>query len=394
MVFIDHMMPDMDGIETLQRLGRETNPVPVCIALTANAVSGAREMYLNAGFSDYLSKPVDGRLLEEMLKQYLPAEKMILTKVPSHMSSNEVDVFVKTQKEANAPMHTSAETFLTPKNLVVDDDEVICAAIKEILGESFSVESCLSANETLNIAKKMSPSLILLDINMAGMSGFEVFQKLREDADTCTIPVMYITADEDREKEALALKNGAQDLIRKPFVPEVLLQRCKRIIALDRYQKNLQGEVIKQTDRAERLNREMMLALSHTVDAKDHYTNGHSERVASYAAEIARRMGKSVEDQEKLYKLGLLHDIGKIGISEDIINKTEKLTKDEFGEIKEHTVIGYEILKGITDMPELCIDARSHHEKYDGSGYPDGKGEISCRNGCKRGTSDLVSCPK
>ena len=127
---------------------------------------------------------------------------------------------------------------------------------------------------------------------------------------------------------------------------------------------------------AEQLTREMMLALSKTVDAKDHYTNGHSQRVASYAREIARRMGKSLEEQEKIYEMGLLHDIGKIGISGEILNKTSRLTDEEFAHIKEHAVIGSRILSQITVMPELASGARSHHERYDGRGYPDGlKGE-------------------
>ncbi len=127
---------------------------------------------------------------------------------------------------------------------------------------------------------------------------------------------------------------------------------------------------------AEQLTHEMMLALSKTVDAKDHYTNGHSQRVADYAREIARRMGKSPEEQEKIYEMGLLHDIGKIGISGEILNKTSRLTDEEFAHIKEHTVIGDRILRQITVMPELASGARSHHERYDGRGYPDGlKGE-------------------
>ncbi len=122
----------------------------------------------------------------------------------------------------------------------------------------------------------------------------------------------------------------------------------------------------------ENLSREVMLAFSKVVDAKDHYTNGHSERVAKYAKEISRRMGKSETEQEEIYELGLLHDIGKIGISETIINKVEELTEDEFDEIKEHTVIGWEILKTITEIPWLSKGARWHHEWFDGTGYPDG----------------------
>ncbi len=122
----------------------------------------------------------------------------------------------------------------------------------------------------------------------------------------------------------------------------------------------------------DRLAREVMLALSKAVDAKDHYTNGHSERVAEYAKEIARRMGKTPEEQEEIYELGLLHDIGKIGIAKEIINKTGRLTEDEFAEIKKHTIIGWEILKTITEIPWLSKGARWHHERFDGKGYPDG----------------------
>lgn len=122
----------------------------------------------------------------------------------------------------------------------------------------------------------------------------------------------------------------------------------------------------------ERLSREVMTALSKAVDAKDHYTNGHSERVAKYAKEIARRMGKTENEQEEIYELGLLHDVGKIGISEEIINKKGKLTYEEFDQIKRHTVIGWEILKTITEIPWLSKGARWHHERYDGKGYPDG----------------------
>ncbi len=353
MIFIDHMMPDMDGIETLHALKEQGIPdETVCVALTANAVSGAREMYLKEGFSDYISKPVDGSRLEKMICRYLPKEKLL--------------------SAAEAEKEAVSAVSMGNMILVVDDDEVICAAAEEILGRAYKVVCCRDGETALKKVKEERPALILLDINLGGMNGFEVLQRLKEDAALNSIPVMFITADEDREKEALGLKNGALDFIRKPFIPEVLLERSRRIISLDRYQKDLKGEVRKQTRRAERLTREMMEALSHTVDAKDHYTNGHSERVAAYAAEIGRRMGKSPEEQRLLYEAGLLHDIGKIGIPEEIITKKEALTRDEFGEIKEHTVIGDDILKGITDVPALREGARSHHERYDGSGYPDG----------------------
>ncbi len=354
-VFIDHMMPDMDGVETLTRMKElEGADSTTFIIFTANAVSGARQMYLNAGFEDYLSKPVDGRRLEEIILRYLPNDKVL---APSEIESEAV---------SGALIHQKS------KVLVIDDDEVICATVSQILGKSFDVFSCNDALQAEKEAVDLQPDLILLDLNLGGKSGFEILHGLKKNVSTSDIPVMFLTADEDRENEALGLKNGALDFIRKPVVPEVLLQRSKRIIALDRFQKDLQGEVRKQSHRAERISREMMLALSHTVDAKDHYTKGHSERVAAYAAEIGRRLGKDPEEQRRLYEIGLLHDIGKIGIPEDIINKTERLSEAEFAQIKTHTVIGYEILKGIGDMQELSQGARSHHERYDGRGYPDG----------------------
>ena len=122
----------------------------------------------------------------------------------------------------------------------------------------------------------------------------------------------------------------------------------------------------------ERFSREIMTALSQAVDAKDHYTNGHSSRVADYSKMIAEKLGKSEEECEEIYYMGLLHDIGKIGVPEEILNKEGRLTDEEFDEIKKHTVTGYDILHTITEIPGLSTGARWHHERYSGKGYPDG----------------------
>ncbi len=349
-IFVDHMMPVMDGIETLGELKKLPDAdKTVYIALTANAISGARERYLAAGFSDYLSKPVDGRKLEKMLKAYLPKEKVC-------------------EPEKTAAPAAQGK----PTVLIVDDDEQICRLAADILGKNFIVEACHSGADAAARAAALCPDLILLDINLGDMSGFDVLRKLREQPETGELPVVFLTGERDEATEIEGFRSGAADFVRKPFVPEVLRQRTKRIIALDRLQRDLQSEVRRQTLRAGRLTKEMMLALSKTVDAKDHYTNGHSERVAAYSAEIARRMGKDAREQEQIYEMGLMHDIGKIGVAEEIINKTSRLTDEEFEKIKRHTVVGSEILRLITEMPELADGARSHHEKYDGSGYPDG----------------------
>ncbi len=137
-------------------------------------------------------------------------------------------------------------------------------------------------------------------------------------------------------------------------------------------QNNLEEEVYIKTKEVEALSLHIIQSLAQTIDAKDKYTNGHSERVAKYAMEIARRAGYSQKQQEDIYVMGLLHDVGKIGIADAVINKPGRLTKEEFDAIKEHPVIGADILRKIREMPNLMIGARWHHEKYDGSGYPDG----------------------
>ncbi len=349
-IFIDHMMPEMDGIQTL----REMKKLPlvkdaVFIALTANAVTGAREMYIEAGFTDYLSKPVDGARLENMLANYLPPEKLA------------------------APAETPpAGRDDRPVVLVADSDEKVRAFVTDTLTGDYLTFACCTAKDTVTQAKRQKPDLILLSVRLDEASGFEVLQALKRTAATCEIPVVLLTDEENPDVETLGMRNGAADFIRKAFLPDVLTRRVRNIIDTNRTQSDLQNEVKHQILRTEQLSKEMMLTLSKTVDAKDHFTNGHSERVAAYSAEIARRMGKSMQEQEQIYETALLHDVGKIGVSEEILNKPGELTEEDFAAIRRHTVIGSEILGPISVMPGLAVGARSHHEWYDGSGYPDG----------------------
>ncbi len=117
---------------------------------------------------------------------------------------------------------------------------------------------------------------------------------------------------------------------------------------------------------------QMTQAFVSAVEAKDKYTNGHSLRVADYSMELAKLLGLSANEQHEIYAAGLLHDIGKIGIPDEILNKTSRLTDEEYAIIKTHTTIGSDILETITELPDLYIGARNHHERWDGRGYPDG----------------------
>ncbi|MBQ7585896.1 MAG: HD domain-containing protein, partial [Desulfovibrionaceae bacterium] len=178
-------------------------------------------------------------------------------------------------------------------------------------------------------------------------------------------------------------KAGATDFIRKPVIGDVVYDRVHRILEYEHLQKNLSWEVKRKTEQVEQLLsesqllfREMATALAQAIDAKDKYTRGHSERVALYAKEIARRSGESEDDQLKVYYMGLFHDIGKIGVPRNILNKPGSLTEDEYKLIQSHSEIGYNILASIKVFPELAQGARFHHERFDGCGYPLGlKGE-------------------
>ncbi|MCR4821729.1 MAG: response regulator [Treponema sp.] len=256
--------------------------------------------------------------------------------------------------------------------LVVDDSNMMSSLARRILEKDYLVHTVSSGEDCLNFLKLRLPDLILLDIYMKGMDGFAVIKELKANPQTSSIPVIFLTGDQRNEHEILGLQVGAVDFISKPFIPGILLQRVKNTIELSLLQKNLHREVENQTARIKKLTYEITQALSRTVDAKDHYTRGHSKRVAEYSREIARRMGKSEREQEEIYFMGLLHDIGKIGVAGSIIRKNSRLTDDEFEEIKEHPMAGYNILKTITSLPGLAIGARWHHEHFDGSGYPDG----------------------
>lgn len=264
--------------------------------------------------------------------------------------------------------------------LVVDDDTANLRMASRILSTEKMRVSCLKSGEdAVKFLHENRPDLILLDIHMPGMDGFDTIAALKKGKVTADIPVIFLTADDDSNAETRGLEAGAMDFIKKPFVPEVLLLRVRHTIDLVRLQTDLSREVEKKTqevmeqhEKLERMSMQIVKALSAAVDAKDTYTNGHSTRVAEYSREIARHAGLSKEVQNNIYMMGLLHDVGKIGIPDAIINKPVKLSDEEYSIIQNHPVMGAKILKNVTEFPKLSTGARWHHERYDGKGYPDG----------------------
>ena len=258
--------------------------------------------------------------------------------------------------------------------VVVDDDVTNLKMAGTILSrQHIRVSALKSGRALLDFVRDHRPDLILLDIRMPEMDGFETLRRLRQETPPGQeIPVIFLTADENAESEMRGLDLGAMDFIKKPFVPDVLIRRVRHIIDLVRLQKNLTEEVEIKTQENESLSLHVVQTLAEAIDAKDTYTNGHSGRVAEYAREIARRFGYDRKQQDEIYMMGLLHDVGKIGVPDSVINKPGRLTEEEFAQIKTHPVLGDRILSKIQERPKLAVGARCHHERYDGTGYPDG----------------------
>lgn len=257
--------------------------------------------------------------------------------------------------------------------VVVDDDSTNLMLAESVLKRGRQRVTTLTSGEALlEMMKQEKPDLILLDIKMPGMDGVETFQRIKREYPEMSPPVIFLTADESMDAEARCLKLGAVDFITKPFTPDVLTLRVRHTLELVHLQRNLSDAVARKTKENERLSLRVVQTLAEVIDAKDNYTNGHSTRVAEYAREIARRHGYTTKQQDEIYMMGLLHDVGKIVIPNEVINKSGELTPDEYEMIKTHTRVGARILRKIEEMPKLVEGARWHHERYDGTGYPDG----------------------
>ena len=261
--------------------------------------------------------------------------------------------------------------------VVVDDDATNLQMAGIILSKNkMRVTAFKAARLLLDFLRAGNrPDLILLDIRMPDMDGFEALARIKEletELEMEEIPVIFLTANDNEDAETKGLAMGALDFIKKPFVPDVLIVRVRHILELVRLQNFLAAEVEEKTREYKALSMQVVQAMADAIDVKDAYTNGHSGRVAYYSREIAKRYGYSQKQLEDIYMMGLLHDIGKIGIPDEVINKPSKLTEEEFDLIKTHPETGARILGNIKALPSLAVGARGHHERYGGGGYPDG----------------------
>ncbi|MFN2398020.1 MAG: HD domain-containing phosphohydrolase [Gemmatimonadaceae bacterium] len=262
--------------------------------------------------------------------------------------------------------------------LVVDDELRLRQALVRLMrGEGFSCSEARSGIEALEILDREPVTLVLSDLRMPGMGGLDLLGQIRKRFPD--VAVVMITAVAEVEVAVDCLSRGAMDYITKPFVLEEVRARAEQAIEKRRLMKEnrehhaqLEHRVREQAQRLEDLFLVSIQSLAEALELKDPYTSGHSVRVSYLASAIAQAMGFGSEAIRQIEIGGHLHDIGKIGVREDVLNKQGPLTPEEYQHIMTHPVLGWRILKPLLgDIPVALNIVRSHHERYDGSGTPD-----------------------
>ena len=244
---------------------------------------------------------------------------------------------------------------------VVDDDPEIRRLLKKLLAPSgYAVEEFESGSSALERIRSEPPDLVLLDLLLPDISGHKVLEEIRQDPATRLLPVVMLTGHATREEKIRATREGVSDFLAKPFAPEELLPRVRSLVLM----KHLADE----HEHAEHV----VLSLARLIDARDAFMAGHSGRVAEYAHRIAERLDIDPVARADMRRGALFLDIGKVVIPDAILHKTAPLTEDERDIIQKHPVVGYELLSPMKTMARMLSIVRSHHEKLDGSGYPDG----------------------
>jgi putative two-component system response regulator len=246
--------------------------------------------------------------------------------------------------------------------LVADDEEANRLFLSELLTlQGYSVVCAENGDRALEIIQQRPVSLVLLDVMMPGRTGFAVCHELKCSAETRLIPVVLVTGLANTEDRVQGIEAGADDFLSKPVQRAELLARVRSLLRLKQF-----------TDELE--NAETVLcSLALSIEAKDPYTEGHCERLSRYSVALAQRLGLPEEQRVALRRGGIVHDIGKVAVPEHILLKPAPLSAAERKVMEQHPVVGERICAPLKTFREVLPVIRYHHEKMDGSGYPDGK---------------------
>lgn len=245
--------------------------------------------------------------------------------------------------------------------LVADDQASNRELLQELLGaEGFTVLSAADGTEALEVIGRIHPDLLLLDVMMPGLDGFEVCKRIKNNPETYLIPVVLITALSDKQDRIEGIKSGADDFLTRPVDRTELLARVRSLLTLKR-----------RTDELERAE-SVLFSLARSIEGKDPYTHGHCERLSAYSARLGEQLGLSIDEITALRRAGVVHDVGKVAVPDAILLKPGRLTEEEWRLVREHPLVGERICAPLRSFRLVLPIIRHHHEKLDGSGYPDG----------------------
>lgn len=248
-----------------------------------------------------------------------------------------------------------------PRVLIVDDNPSIARVLRQsLMAEGYRIELSEDGRDALARVAAAPPDLILLDVGLPQVSGDEVCRRIKANPATHLIPIIMVTAQGETQSKLEAWEYGADDFLTKPFHLGEVIARCRSLLRIKR--------LVEERDSAEAV----VYALARTVEAKSPYTLGHSERVAQYALLLARTLGVDGRQLEVMRKGALLHDIGKISVPDEILNKPGALTPQEYDIVKGHSATGAHIVEPLHSVRDAVPLIRWHHERLDGRGYPDG----------------------
>ncbi len=247
------------------------------------------------------------------------------------------------------------------KVLVVDDEAANVRLLKTLLThDGYSVVTASDGEEALAMVASVHPDLVVMDVLMPKLSGYEVCERIKGNPATRLTPVVLITALDSREDRIRGINAGADEFLTKPVDPHELQARARSLVRLKRYTDEL--------DSAE----SVIMSLALVIEARDAYTDGHCHRLAAYATALGRALQLSDEDLGALFRGGYLHDLGKVGIPDEILLKTGRLSEMEYRQIQQHPIIGDRLCGEMRSLRQVRPIVRHHHERLDGSGYPDG----------------------